>query len=957
MRIYHNIPALTAYNSLNATNNAMEKTIQKLSTGLRINSAADDAAGFAISEKMRAQISGLEVAIRNTQDATSMLQVAEGALGETNSMLQRMRELAVQASNDTLTSQDRSYIQQEIDQLQDQIDRIAKTTQFNKKRLLDGSSAGITSSSNQSVKVYVRGSLRELDQFGQKKSFEGNYKITVNVDPSQTGSGQVQKSAVMTIKHPNVITDKVVDNGIKDVTVDSLPAADYTVKVGAASAGPVDAISEPTVTGAADADAAKAAFSVALGSGSALTNNATVTLAFSAMTTSRTGVNMVDVTYTVVDEDGSTQLATGTWNLDDSTLGTSTVDIGTDLGLSTTAGDITYTFDSNNIAALANATFTYTVTSASATAAASSGSGTPQNSRLTGFYNAGSASNADALSVINFGSDDSQTVNASVLFEVTSIDKTNGTATLRATSNVLGRDGNVANYLEDAIIVGATEKSYGEELGLGSDDACKLSLTAANIANLEVGTKFAYNYTAATGKAVALSGTQDKNWPNKWGSDGDTVTCDSTGSYSGGNDVQFALDDTSEDLNSKDIHFRNFYINGDNGDVYEGDIVLTTTDTFITATDDGTGTITYTGDFNNAADGDKLTSFTAAYIGKTATLDTKLRDLNIFWNSSGVFMLESPKTITINQGDGKSTSVTLYGTDTIRELQQKFNYAIGTELGQGAYVDGSGASKFCTFVEKGSEDSQGLETVPGTFMFRSVLPGAGGNLTFSSSDEDLINTFALNEVKGGSTTAFRASIYDAHTGIAIPGATNVKVSDNKLVGVLHPNVDIEFDPTANIKAVWSDAEKNFILTPDDTTYEAVIHLVDSSTVFQIGANEGEDIAIDIGNMSAASIGVTNINVTTREAASKSIGLIDAAISKVSSQRAKIGAYQNALDYTSENLTTTMSNLTAAESRIRDADMAQTMMEFVKLQILNQSGTSMLAQANQLPQSVMSLLQG
>ena len=109
-------------------------------------------------------------------------------------------------------------------------------------------------------------------------------------------------------------------------------------------------------------------------------------------------------------------------------------------------------------------------------------------------------------------------------------------------------------------------------------------------------------------------------------------------------------------------------------------------------------------------------------------------------------------------------------------------------------------------------------------------------------------------------------------------------------------------------------------------------------------------------MSAGSLGVTNINVTTRESASKAIGQIDAAINKVSSQRAKIGAYQNALDYTSENLTTTMTNLTAAESRIRDADMAQEMMNFVKLQILNQSGTSMLAQANQLPQSVMSLLQ-
>ncbi|MBQ6971911.1 MAG: flagellin [Synergistaceae bacterium] len=801
MRIYHNIPALTAYNSLNSTNNAMEKSIQKLSTGLRINSAADDAAGFAISEKMRAQISGLEMAIRNTQDATSMLQVAEGALGETNSMLQRMRELAVQASNDTLTSQDRSYIQLEIDQLQDQIDRIAKTTQFNKKRLLDGSSAGITSSSNQSVKVYVRGSLREIDQFGQKKSFEGNYKITVNVDPSQTGSGQVQKSSVMTIKHPNVITDMVVDKGIQNVTVDNLPAADYTVN-------------------------------------------------------------------------------------------------------KTTA------------AAAAN---------------------------LTGFYNAGSADDADALGVITFGGGTTQTANASVLFEVVSKASDGGSVTLRATSNVLGTDGNVANYLEDEIIVTSTAKNIGESLGLGAANACTLSLAAgADLDDLEVGTKFVYNYTAA-GTGVQISGIQDENWPSKWGDAGDNVTCKADGSYTGGTPVTFGLDAT-QPLDSKEIHFRNFYLNGDNGTVYDGDIILTTTDSFTT-------------DAPAATDGDKLASFTAAYIGKTATLDTKLRDLNTFWNSSGVFMLETPKTITINQGDGKSATVTLYGTDTIRELQEKFNYAIGTELGQAKYVDGSGASKFCTFVEKGSEGTQGLETVPGTFMFRSVLPGLGGELTFSSDDEDLINTFALNTVKEASTTAFRASIYDAHTGIAIEGATNVKVSDNKLIGVLHPNVDIEFDATANIKATWSEAEKNFILEPADDTYEAIIHLVDSSTVFQIGANEGEDIAIDIGNMSAGSLGVTNINVTTREAASKSIGLIDAAINKVSSQRAKIGAYQNALDYTSENLTTTMTNLTAAESRIRDADMAQEMMNFVKLQILNQSGTSMLAQANQLPQSVMSLLQG
>ena len=141
MRIYHNIPALYAYNSLNATNSALQKSIRTLSTGLRINSAADDAAGLAISEKMRAQIRGLDRAVSNSQDGISMIQTAEGALNETHSILQRIRELSVQSANDTLTQQDRGYIQLEIDQLREEITRIGNTTQFNKKKLLNGDAA------------------------------------------------------------------------------------------------------------------------------------------------------------------------------------------------------------------------------------------------------------------------------------------------------------------------------------------------------------------------------------------------------------------------------------------------------------------------------------------------------------------------------------------------------------------------------------------------------------------------------------------------------------------------------------------------------------------------------------------------------------------------------------------------------------------------------------------------
>lgn len=141
MRINHNIAALNTYSRLSQATGAQSKSLEKLSSGQRINKAGDDAAGLAISEKMRSQIRGLNQASRNSQDGISMIQTAEGALNETHSILQRMRELAVQSANDTYTSDDRAEIQKEINQLSSEVNRIAGNTEFNKKVLLDGSAA------------------------------------------------------------------------------------------------------------------------------------------------------------------------------------------------------------------------------------------------------------------------------------------------------------------------------------------------------------------------------------------------------------------------------------------------------------------------------------------------------------------------------------------------------------------------------------------------------------------------------------------------------------------------------------------------------------------------------------------------------------------------------------------------------------------------------------------------
>jgi len=138
MRINHNISALNAWRQINSTNYTMSKTLERLSSGYRINRAGDDAAGLAISEKMRGQISGLNMAIKNAQDGISLIQTAEGALSEVHSILQRMRELAVQAASDTNTDADRTQLNEELQQLISEVDRIADTTEFNTKVLLKG---------------------------------------------------------------------------------------------------------------------------------------------------------------------------------------------------------------------------------------------------------------------------------------------------------------------------------------------------------------------------------------------------------------------------------------------------------------------------------------------------------------------------------------------------------------------------------------------------------------------------------------------------------------------------------------------------------------------------------------------------------------------------------------------------------------------------------------------------
>ena len=224
MIINHNMNALNAHRNMNVNNTAAGKSMEKLSSGLRINRAGDDAAGLAISEKMRGQIRGLEQSSRNAADGISMIQTAEGALNETTNILQRMRELAVQASNDTNTSSDREEIQKEIDALTQEVDRIANNTEFNTQKLLNGNKSGVGGQVvNEAVKSQAgvfKIELAAVPQASEKITIEGK---TYEFQAADLNSDTTLENALKT-----AFTDYEfdVDQNKKNITITQKNASD-----------------------------------------------------------------------------------------------------------------------------------------------------------------------------------------------------------------------------------------------------------------------------------------------------------------------------------------------------------------------------------------------------------------------------------------------------------------------------------------------------------------------------------------------------------------------------------------------------------------------------------------------------------------------------------------------------------------------------------------------------------
>ena len=760
LSIINNSTAIGAQGSVNNANNSLTKTIKALSTGLRINTAADDASGLAVSEKLRAQISGLNKAATNAQDAISMLQTAEGAMGSMTSMVQRIRELAVQAGDPAYTSNDRAMLQLEVDQLKEEIDRVSSSSEFNTKKLLNGDAAALWSASNDDIEAIIKGA-----------PVEGNYKITYDVDP---GQNSVYKSNIMRLGKGEMSYD-VDRNGTSITKFDNiqgmLRGEDFQV----------------TVKGTAATTA-----SAAITGGTGTMSSAISLNGFTSATAAVTGGN----SYAIEIEALTKRSANGTAQIQFRVMNTKTgelsewikASVGTD-GVISNASAI-----SSNLAGIAKGVLT------TATATFNAGNGFEAGDKV--LINVAGARKADADSAtVQIGSTGSTVhITAGFTNSATATTHTIHTAQMDKAGNVY----------------------YGS-----------------------------MDFTMEKGKAVS-----------------------------------------------------------------------------------GTATIDILGE------------------GDVASKYTKLSQIESFTNADGRNVLDNTQEISIYAGNGKQAKVTLEGSDSIKDLESKLTQALVEQLGLGADVTNPEATEINKNLVKFVEDEggKGDRAVKGTFVIQGALLGDKSNLTFVG-DEGVLNGLGVTQIQEAKDSALNVRVSDAHTGEFIGEDT---VTDGRLRNII-PGVDLEIKPESAANVSF-DAIKNqmvFEAKADPTT--AFLHIKDNATKAAIGANEGQILDVSIGRLDTKSMEIDGITVATFEDAQKAITKLDMALETISKARATAGAQMNRLEYTINNLNTTRENMVAAESRIRDLDIAQASSQLSAQQVVLQSATAMLAQANQIPSYAMQLL--
>ncbi|AFQ45764.1 flagellin [Desulfosporosinus meridiei] len=822
MIINHNMASLNTYRQMSTNTANTSKSLEKLSSGLRINKAGDDAAGLAISEKMRGQIRGLDQATRNSQDGISMIQTAEGALSETHSILQRMKELATQSANDTNTTSDRSEIQKEMNQLTSEINRIGNTTEFNTQKLLNG----------------------------------GTVDTKVNVTTVKAGAakGEFEGGALV-------------------------PAAAATAAGNAAV----------TIGGVAG-------FNISAGANNGVAGN--ISIQFTEGASAGAAFDAAGTTLTVTLDTADTTIVAG--------------DIQTLIRAAVT--NVPAGLDMNQFTVTGGANIDATSATVNETATLSGGADeiladtySVPVSQLTG-STAAVAAKFSSGAITALGNDESAQV------------KFNG------------------------VTVTISTAAAGNEVAAAATDSRTASVTITNASDAEA---TANALKAAFEKAQGYGGSELA---------GLTFSVSGTGAA-----AKFEITDTKVD--------------GATNNALKMDVTQITGTTFDLA-NDGLAATDATAITNGSVKG--VTEVRGQY-----TVDIK----NAFEAVGMNINIAGQTFTTVASGAKASAGQINVGTDEhaqALELAKAINANAALSARFDATVDDAGK---ITLTEKATK-ATGSNLTDGTVV--------GNKATAGIADFKVDNLVAVGgkyEVDG-----VKIAVTDDASDARIAQGTAVLYNADKATQTQNLQQAIAANSTLNAKYDSSASGNTITLTQKAGQESMVVAEAKTGTSakdgfeakFQVGANTAQSMTIEVNDMRAEALKISGttasgtitasngtvasltatqevtdgtnntsveyaLDVSTHDKATAAISVLDDAIQSVSAERSKLGAYSNRLEHTITNLGTSSENLTAAESRIRDVDMAKEMMNFQKNNILSQAAQAMMAQANQQPQGVLQLL--
>jgi flagellin len=1057
MIINHNLAAMNASRNMNINSSNASKSMQKLSSGLRINSASDDAAGLAISEKMRGQIRGLDQASSNAQDSISMVQTAEGALNETTSILQRMRELAVQSGNDTSTDSDRKAMQDETAQLKSEIDRISSTTEFNTKKLLNGSlTAASTAQGTKAASSVFKAATTAATAGTEQASLAATLS---SATAGTTGTGYSETSSValadkVIVKTGSNDTFGIVLNGktTANITIASSPSGGYTKQQF------VDALNsavKSTVTDSGD-QFNQAVFSLtsdnhlqvttaAKGSSSVIKVNLTAgtTGTESALSSMGFAANAAPITGTVTFP-SSYKLGTATSNKIDVTIGnaTTTIDLEADGGL--TAGQ-TYTADQMKTAL--QTAFDSKLNSGALSVSVDT----------NGHLNVQSNVATQTLTIANNGASTEATdllgatTQTATLGAAPTITKTSGTNTVNATAagtyistgandefNISVDGGatqtltlKAGNYATRQDLVNEVNNEINNNTNLVGKVTAQLDASGkVSFVSNSTGSTSSVSVTAPTatsqsalgslgyaGYASQISGTADLKSGvdlNAAGSSKLTVTLGNktaTIDLAGADGITTGSSATSTSLTgitgapvaTTDLSgltaagALTFTIDGGTAHTMtKTDLVAaigagkTTADLLsaINKSLDGSATASVSGGKLVITDSTTGTTGTVAVsyggvAGDKTLIDTALGFSGAEASVAGTGVSEvSSRDAVVNALQSKlddafgkgavtvNTSTTPTGTDTLVVNSNTRGAQFSVATGAGTFELFGGAKTATVSASTANTSTAGTDEVKNTLSNSTLVTNLsdkdGNNLGLKAG-----NVIKISGTQNGDgfssslTVTDTTTIADVQNSLrnisAFSGATvalDATTGNLSISGASGSTKDISnLAFTAQTSGTDSTAIGSFNkqFATFDVSQKAADSKSDSSITTQIGANQGQTMSIDINDMGTKALKLQDIDISSQGGAETALSVIDNAIQSVSAERSKLGAYQNRLEHTINNLGTSSENLSSAESRIRDVDMAKEMSTYSKNNILSQAAQAMLAQANQQPQQVLQLL--